>query len=280
MDSWRTGYLEELRTRQPARLVDLVDALPLRPAIRLAAATPGEPVVGRLGGAAPMPAGAVWPYGPSGLPLTFVAMLDCAALTAYDSGMPLPASGTLLFFLPSLENLDLLDRGHTPLVMHVAAGVPTVELRVPEEYLSPAYDRYEYPAVPLTARTVASVPSPYSPFLGADLDEISRVSTELNESDVQRALYRSGPDHQIGGHSAAFQTPLEASAAKAAGAEGWFDDPAFLAAAREYVLLLQLDEDEGAAMIWGDGGLAMWAIHRTDLEAGDFSRVHVEIESH
>lgn len=33
-------------------------------------------------------------------------------------------------------------------------------------------------------------------------------------------------------------------------------------------------------MVWGDGGLAMWAIHRADLRAGDFSRVHVEIESH
>jgi uncharacterized protein YwqG len=70
------------------------------------------------------------------------------------------------------------------------------------------------------------------------------------------------------------------SAAKAAGVEGWFEDPDFLAAAREYVLLLQIDEDAGAGMIWGDGGLAMWAIHRADLEAGTFSRVHVEIESH
>jgi hypothetical protein len=95
MDAWRTGFREELRTRQPARIVDVVDALPLRPAIRLTAATPGDPIVGRLGGGAPMPAGAVWPHEPGGRPLTFVALLDCAALAAYDSDLPLPADGTL-----------------------------------------------------------------------------------------------------------------------------------------------------------------------------------------
>lgn len=227
-----------------------------------------------------MPAGAVWPHEPGGLPLTFVALLDCAALTAYDSGMPLPADGTLLFFLPSLENLDVLNRGYTPPVIHVPAGVPTVELRVPEEYLDPAYDTYEYPPVALTGLTIATVPGSHSPFLGTDLDEIGRISAVLRESDLHGAIRRGGPDHQVGGHSVAFQRPLEGSAAKAAGVEGWFDDADFLAAAREYVLLLQLDEDVEAGMGWGDGGLAMWAIHRADLEAGDFSRVHVEIESH
>lgn len=169
LDSWRTGYLDELRTRRPAGLVDAVDALPLRPAIRLTAATPGDMVAGRLGGPAPMPAGALWPHEPGGLPLTFVALLDCAALTAYDSGTPLPADGSLLFFLPSLENLDVLYGGYTPPVIHVPAGVPTVEQRVPEKYLDRAYDTYEYPLVPLTGRTVATVPGSYSPFLGTDL---------------------------------------------------------------------------------------------------------------
>jgi hypothetical protein len=280
MASWRTGYLDELRTRRPAGLVDVVEALPLRPAIRLTPAAPGDAIVGRLGGPAPMPAGAVWPHEPGGLPLTFVALLDCAALATYGGDLPLPADGALLFFLPSLENLGVLDRGYTPPVIHVPAGAPTVELRVPAEYLGKAYDTYEYPPVPLTGRTIATVPGSYSPFLGTDLDEIRRISELLNESDLPGAVHRPGPDHQVGGHSVAFQRPLEASAAKAAGVEGWFDDPGFLTAIREYVLLLQIDEDTAAGMVWGDGALAMWAMHRADLEAGDFTRVHVEIEGH
>jgi hypothetical protein len=131
-----------------------------------------------------------------------------------------------------------------------------------------------------TATCRCRLTAPCSPFLGSDEDEIRRITSALSEADLERATRREGPDHQIGGHSTAFQRPLEVTAATAAGVEGWYEDPDFLAAARDYVLLLQLDEDDTAGMLWGDGGLAMWAMHRSDLEAGDFGRVHVVIESH
>ncbi|WP_425322735.1 DUF1963 domain-containing protein [Actinoplanes ianthinogenes] len=101
---------------------------------------------------------------------------------------------------------------------------------------------------------------------------------------IVRTYRGYGSDHQVGGYSDAFQAALEVSAAYrtypvAAGTHG-YEDPAFLDEARQWVTLFQLDEDDNARMIWGDGGLAMWAIRRTDLAARDFTAAYFTIDSH
>jgi hypothetical protein len=264
-----------VRAHLPAPVADVFDRLPARPAIRLGAAQPGDPVVGQLGGAADLPIGADWPLLPDGEPQTFVARLDLAALSGYDIDLDLPESGALLFFLPHLEaSHEAFDL--PPVVIHVPDGTATAGQHVPEHLRHPS-EEYDYPQVTLTAQLVLTVPQPFHP----DHTEDAAV---MDLGDVIRRYRGYTPDHQVGGYSDAFQSPLEVSAAWArfrppAGSYA-HEDPELMAEARQWVTLLQLDEDSGARMIWGDGGLALWAIRRDDLAARDFSKIYFTTESH
>lgn len=281
-----------MRAGLPAHVADAFDGLPSRPAIRLGAAEPGDPVVGQLGGEAALPVGHEWPLLPGGEPLLFVARLDCAALHAHETDVELPGSGSLLFFLPMLEEMDaIVDGRFRPPVIHVPEGTATADQRVPSRLRHPS-EEYDHPLVPLSARTILSVPGKQHPALGDDAATIVDLSRLLwyeeydgrSLAEIVRRYRGFTPDHQIGGYSDSFQTQLEIIAATearwVAGRSGSYEDPAFLAEARQWVLLLQLDEDTGARMLWGDGGLAMWAIRREDLAARNFDATYFTTQSH
>ncbi|NEA98093.1 DUF1963 domain-containing protein [Streptomyces sp. SID13726] len=68
----------------------------LRFAIGTSPGYDGVPV-GQMGGLARLPEGMPWPACDS-MPLPFIASFDCAALPRVDD-LPLPADGSLLFFL-------------------------------------------------------------------------------------------------------------------------------------------------------------------------------------
>lgn len=132
----------------------------LRPGLRLAHAGDG-PVAGRLGGLPDLPLDMPWPEGEGNGPLSHLASLDCAALTAAgNSGLALPASGTLLFFLfdGRLDDEDCMVYPSDPetrpgsRVLHVPADTPTRRHPAPAA-LSP------YPEVALTAQAGLSVPA-------------------------------------------------------------------------------------------------------------------------
>jgi uncharacterized protein YwqG len=86
------------RRHLPAAAAERWAAL-LRPAARLLPAqSPGDPIVGHLGGLPRLPAGTAWPVWEGHGPLSLVATVDCAALPGGALDIPLPGSGTLLFF--------------------------------------------------------------------------------------------------------------------------------------------------------------------------------------
>jgi uncharacterized protein YwqG len=291
------GWREELQAMVDAQLPAMVAhafaQLPLRAAVRLSAARPGDPVVGHLGGAARLPVGTSWPL-VRGRPLLLVASLDCAAVGANVVDIELPDSGRLLFFLPHLEEMEILfgDNTPPPPVIYVPEGTRTAEHRVPDHLRRDSPEEYDYPLVPLTGRTIASAPRAFSPALGENLDSIRALSDTLwyndyNGTSVDRVIaqYRGpGPGHQVGGYSDAFQQPLEVSAAyharQSRTGSNLYDDPTFLAEAREWVTLLQIGEDTDARMIWGDGAIALWAIRRDDLARRDFGSVYFTVDGH
>ncbi|GIE91295.1 DUF1963 domain-containing protein [Actinoplanes regularis] len=291
MLDWRNELPALVRAELPAHVADAFDRLPLRPAIRLTPARPGDPVVGRLGGEADLPIGQEWPLRDDGEPEIFVARLDCAVLSAYEVDLELPGSGTLLFFLPRLEEMEEVVRSGRPTVIHVPEGIATAARQVPSHLRHPS-EEYEYPLVALTARTILSAPGSYNPAMAEDPAAIADLSRllwrdEYNGrylSDIVRRYRGFIPDHQVGGYSDAFQHPLEMSAAhhghrSPAGTDP-YQDPAFLAEARQWVTLLQLDEDDDARMIWGDGAVALWAIRRADLAARDFGATFFTVDGH
>ncbi|MEU4692380.1 YwqG family protein [Actinoplanes sp. NPDC023714] len=250
-------------------MIDLPEWLPRRPAIRLRAASPGDVVVGQLGGSAALPVGHPWPMISEEEPFTFVARLDCGALSEYEVDLELPRGGSLLFFLPRLEEV-----GDESLVLYVPDGVETAGRLVPDHLRHPS-EEYDHPLVELTGQPILTVPRPYHPVL--DHDRLAAVA------ELWRRR-RSTPGHQVGGYSDVFQGPLEVGAACATfrpyAGDSPHADPEFLTEARKWVTLLHLEEDSDARMGWGDGGIALWAIRREDLAARDFGATYFTTQSH
>ncbi|SET59561.1 YwqG family protein [Nonomuraea wenchangensis] len=263
-----TTFADLARAHLPADTADRLLAL-LRPAIQLSIAQDDQPVVGRLGGAADLPEGVPWPVGPSSRPLSLVATLDCARLARHEVDIELPGDGALLFFVEF--------EGDGDAVIHVPAGTPTLRQS----------EGWAHPEELLTARTVLTWPDNVQPELaeafGGDLAAFEAVwrhvsaGREFMEVIGEYERRHHGSRHQVGGHAMVLQVPFEAVAAQRQGA-GWYGEESFHAEARQWALLLQLDETDH--MIWGDGAHLIWGIRRDHLAARDFSKTVFDVQGH
>jgi hypothetical protein len=108
----------------------------LRFAIGTNPAYDGVPV-GQMGGLPRLPEGMPWPTGEGFMPLPFIASFDCAALPRVDD-LPLPADGSLIFFLhhdrafDEREEFDKDDEMEYARVVYVPAGTPMVTAQKPD----------------------------------------------------------------------------------------------------------------------------------------------------
>jgi uncharacterized protein YwqG len=280
MDDWGADFVAFAREWLPARSAEILISL-LRPGIHLSTMLEERPVVGHFGGAAQLPEELEWPSD-DGRPMSLVATLDCRALASYEVDIALPEDGSLLFFA-GWERYDANK------VIYVPAGASTVtrsEGRV-------------NPTVFLNARTVVTWPGRDHPALIEAFGDYETVRSELwdqaaedlsGEFPEELAEELAEPFaeaitqfaegcHQVGGHAFVLQSPFEAGAAAKAGA-GWYDGESFYAEARQWVTLLQLDEDTDAGMIWGDGAYVIWGIRVDDLARRDFSKVYFDVQGH
>lgn len=256
----------------------------LRLGVRLRKAAAGEPVVGQLGGAPRLPADVAWPvWEAEGCALSFVAVLDCAALravaTAQGEELPLATDGRLAFFLGHDEEeariVDVFDRNSWDgaRVLHLPPEQPGEEERpVPE-------GTPRYAAVPLTATLAPTLPATSSPVLlrafGLD-DPWDPHAHPVLHPLFDRALapHRHPDGHQVLGHPNSIQRAVELEVAHAVlGQEalGKGDSRTQEEAAR-WLLLAQFDSDGDADMMWGDGGVLYWLIRPEDLAANRFDQ--------
>jgi uncharacterized protein YwqG len=232
----------------------------LRRSCRLRPLRPGEnaAAVGRLGGNPRMPQDMAWPEWPGHGPLTFIASLDCAALPTDDIDLALPATGTLLFFYfdgqldDGYEVVTAFDEETQPgaRVLYVPEGVPVVERTAPVT---------EGTGIrPHTEQVLAA-----DLFVSAPAYDASGDYLEHEEvfSALAHDLGGDYPHHRVGGYALPMQHTVELEVAH--------DDHA---EAREWLLLAQIDSDEDAAMVWGDGGRLFWLIRPQDLAELRFDR--------
>ena len=79
------------------------------------------------------------------------------------------------------------------------------------------------------------------------------------------------PLHRIGGYADPVQGSVEMAVAhqRLGGRVSW-RDPAVLAEAGRWTSLLQIDSDDDAGMMWGDGGSLYWLMRPADLAARRF----------
>jgi uncharacterized protein YwqG len=97
------------------------------------------------------------------------------------------------------------------------------------------------------------------------------------------------PAHNIGGYACAIQDAemdldcaLVAGGISISGPEGYADPTAKISEQNkeDWTLLLQIDSDEDAAMMWGDCGMIYFWIKKTDLQNLNFENVWMILQSY
>lgn len=240
-----------------ARVMNEIEAR-AQPCIRM---TPGGDGRSRLGGVPDM-AGA-WPRY-KGNALCSVAQLNLVELRAAGGPDWLPDAGRLLFFYDLEEwswGLDPQDAGSFVVLHEVEPAAAAVE---PDDLSEEA----KFPAYPVTFAPHASYPS---------IERIELDWRRLNTASeaalwaALKPLTALSPTHQIGG----FPTPVQDD-----GMELQCQGLAPGGQLEDWRLLLQLDTDDAAGMMWGDVGSLYFWVREQDARAGDFSKVWMILQCH
>lgn len=276
------------REHLPADIADTWITL-LRPAARLEHASPGDLVVGQLGGLPVLHEAAVWPHWSEHGPLTFVASLNCGQLASLGLDIPLPKDGTLAFFyfdgqyddaqsLVIFQDPESLEGSR---VLYIPPGASAIPRPCPAG-IKP------YPKMDLTAQPVTTYPNSgqralMEAFQKPGEDPRSFLNHPVNDDRFMEALWEleTGPVHQVGGYAFPVQGPIEYEVAQAAlGGKAAWTDPALEREARTWTLLAQIDSDGRAKMMWGDAGTLYWMMRPSDLRAGDFDAASFTWQCH
>ena len=248
------------------------------PCVRLASTSKGTAVRSRLGGLPAIEGRYDWPQW-QGRPLSFVAHIELAEIAAAARFDWLPEDGRLLFFYDVEQDawgFDPKDKGAWAVYFD-----PSEQAAAPAEPPPELAAHGRYPEVAIEAVESVSFPGPER--LGEAIGELS--DDEWDAVDERR---RSDlPAHQIGGYPSPVQgegMELEcqlASNGVYVGDPAGYSSPeaqALQAGASDWLLLLQIDSNDAADMVWGDAGMLYFWIRRQDAANKDFSKVWMVLQ--
>lgn len=250
----------------------------LRPRIMREQNAPGGG--SRIGGEPDLPPAARWPVR-DGVPQSFIAQIDLVHTHPLDREGVLPDDGLLSFFYDSKQGVWGFDPGDAGAwsVEYAPAGVELVRRRFPDELPR------EASFAPLELElTLESTPAPW---------ELSEVAA-LGLSDSERFAYADAtePDteegviHRLLGHPDPIQGDMQlecqlVSHGLYCGDNSGYRDPRaerLGAGAVDWRLLLQIDSDDDAGMMWGDGGRLYFWIHKDALAARRWAETHLVLQ--
>ncbi|GAA2593316.1 YwqG family protein [Actinomadura fulvescens] len=257
----------------------------------LSAAQPGDAPVGFLGGEPRLPKTLDWPVWEGHGPLSFVAALDCGPLSATRTGLPLPTSGTLLFFYfdGQADNYQSWVSPSEPesrpgsRILYVPAGTPVQPCRTPRP-LEP-YKQVLLHAEPAVCFPMIETYEMYGP-LGIALETLDSDPMYAEFNDAVRVLC-STSKHQMGGLPNNVQGQVEYEVADFPpdwDLGDWTPDNPhrddILAEASRWELLAQFASDDDADMMWGDAGCLYWLTTAEDLAARRFDQARFTWQCH
>ena len=263
------------------------DSMSAAVAFSLEPSAPNEPyrTASWLGGSAMLPVGFEWPVA-KGRSLDFLLQIDCSVASEHDANGLLPRNGLLSFFY----DLDRQPWGYDPadLEGHRVTYSTSSELVARE---SPNAD------VRLAKRLIRFASGHTLPHYGSKAFERLDALCSFTESECDRYFealheleslaYPAGSGrHRLLGHSANVQGDMQLEAALVTGglycgdATGYHDPRAkeLERTADDWVLLLQLDSDDGGEIMWGDMGTLYYWIRKNDLVERRFDRVWMTLQ--
>lgn len=276
----RTASGARAASTEAATLLARMDAMAL-PCVSLRAGV--APSIGKIGGRPNMAIGLDWPLWKNA-PLAFLGQLDLSGLRLAGGPDWLPERGALFFFYDAEQStwgFDPADLGSWR-VIHDPAGFAE-RPREPPQGL-PGHGIYRERR--LGGRIARSWPD-------AELVELPPPDVDgpdwaAYERRLEAAGPKTGPVHQVGGHPAAIQSSgmalesqLASNGVEVGGPEG-YQSPrrkALEPGAKDWRLLLQLDSDEGAGMMWGDVGRLYFWVREEAARRGDFAGAWMILQS-
>lgn len=260
---------------------DLRDALTLaaKPSVHLLSSD--EAKKSKIGGLPNCPSGIAWPTWKE-KPLAFIAQLDMCELANFSNITGLPKTGCLLFFYDVESNtwgFDPLDRGSWQVIY---SELPLAEActAAPPELDSDYYFR----PIALQPKLIQSYPT--SERVELDLKG-APISIYDCEYELRTEAFGENPEHQIGGYPNPIQSDemelecqLVTNGLYCGDSTGYLDPRAkqLEAGAKEWKLLLQVDTDDNASMMWGDCGRLYFWIRESDLAKRDFTNVWMVLQ--
>jgi len=234
------------------------------------------PSTSRIGGLPSLPEGVPWPEW-NGRPLSFLCQVDLGQVPRAFDRAGLPPAGLLYFFYDQEQStwgFDPKDEGSWRVVYSAAAaghkGVCSAPAGLGEHSV--------YRQKPVDLTPVATYPS----WQDAGVEALSLTDRQLDEYlELCASVFGGGPEHQLLGCPAPAQgndMDLECqlvSHGLYCGEPSGYRVPMAkqLEAGRsDWTLLLQLDSDDDAGMMWGDSGMLYFWIRRADLRESRFDR--------
>lgn len=269
--------------RKLQRLIPLLEEF-LRPAVDMQLDTHLAAGAGtsRLGGAPDLPASFTWPEN-RGRKLDFIMQVSLPDVAVLDHESLLPPDGMLTFFY-DLEaqpwGFDPKDAtGHRVAYFPRNAKLdrrapPNIDFRLKEcalifhEALTlPGFGSRDYGRLESAAKFSDNEAASYFELV-ADLQNQNRGKSET-------------PRHHLLGHSENVQGDMQLEAQLVShglycGDSSGYEDPRareFAEGADDWTLLLQLDTDDRAQIMWGDCGMLYFWIPRQDMVDRHFKRV-------
>jgi len=236
---------------------------------------PVDPAASRLGGMPLLAAGQGWPARDD-RPLGFVAQIRLGDLPSFAGRETLPADGWLSFFYDVRDQpwgFDPQDEGGA-VVLYRAADQPGTEHAFPDAL--EAHERF--PPRALSFFTKLTLPDGDTPAL-EPLD-LTSAEQDAYYTLTHEEPAEPGDGHQVLGHARPLQNAMELECQLVThdihcGDPGGYEDPRaeeLRPGAADWTLLLQLDSDEPAGMMWGDLGRLYFWIRGDDLAQRAFER--------
>jgi len=216
--------------------------------------------------------------------MNFVGQFLLSELPQVDGQLPLPSTGYLYFFFSDddLHSCHVIWRSEVSGLTEIPAP-PRPEPEPAKGLkkllgIKPKPPRFEiYRKQSVGFQEVRTFPPAESEIVESILkDDDCEELINLSES-----LYSGLPAHHFFGHpepvqgnDMEFQCEVETAGSHLGPSEA-YTDPKILAAAKDWRLLLQLDEDRATGFTFVDAGKLYFWIRTQDAANNDLSRVHV-----
>jgi uncharacterized protein YwqG len=234
----------------------------------------GVETFSRMGGLPALPADMAWPEW-KGEPLAFLCQLDLHEIPQDCARNGLPASGVLYFFYNQEQQtwgFDPKDKGSWQVAYSARPSQECVERPAPAGLSSD----YVYPEKYLMFAALETLPD----WQDARIDALKLNDTQADEYiDMCSAVFQGEPAHHlfgypnpVQGNDMELECQLVSNGLYCGDASGYHDPRAkqLENGRSDWLLLLQLDSDDAAGMMWGDCGMLYFWIRQSDLAAARF----------